>query len=145
MSNTKTIMGQASNQYVTPVVDITDVFSTYLYDGTGAAQTINNGVDLAGKGGMVWVKSRTTAFEHMLADTETGAGKYLSTNSTQRALGPNANALTSFNSNGFSIGSLNDYNPFPGPYTNFAIPSVYTEAIIGLYGNTIKQLFNRSG
>ena len=110
MSNTKTIMGQASNQYVTPVVDITDVFSTYLYDGTGAAQTINNGVDLAGKGGMVWVKSRTTAFEHMLADTETGAGKYLSSNTTQRALGPNANALTSFNSNGFSIGSLNDYN-----------------------------------
>ena len=32
---------------------IEDVFSTYLYTGTGAAQTITNGIDLAGKGGMV--------------------------------------------------------------------------------------------
>ena len=38
MSNTKTVMGQASNQYVAPT-DITDVFSTYLYDGTGATHT----------------------------------------------------------------------------------------------------------
>ena len=89
---------------------VAQTFSTTLYDGTGAAQDITNGLDLAGDGGLVWVKHRDQAFEHMLADTETGAGYYLSSNSTQRALGPNSTALTSFNSNGFSIGSLNDYN-----------------------------------
>ena len=33
-----------------------DVFSTYLYGGNGTSQSINNGIDLAGKGGMVWFK-----------------------------------------------------------------------------------------
>jgi len=91
-------------------LDVSEVFSTYLYDGTGSAQTITNGIDLDGEGGLVWVKSRTTAFDHMLADTETGVQKHLSSNTTVRALGPNSTALTSFNSNGFSIGSLGDYN-----------------------------------
>ena len=33
---------------------IEDVFSTYLYTGNGSTQTITNGIDLAGKGGLVW-------------------------------------------------------------------------------------------
>ena len=32
---------------------IEDVFSTYLYTGNGSTQTITNGIDLAGEGGMV--------------------------------------------------------------------------------------------
>jgi hypothetical protein len=35
---------------------IEDVFSTYLYTGTGSTQTITNDIDLAGKGGLVWQK-----------------------------------------------------------------------------------------
>ena len=35
---------------------IEDVFSTYLYTGTGATQTITNGIDLSTKGGLVWAK-----------------------------------------------------------------------------------------
>ena len=57
MSNTKTVMGQASNQYVAPT-DITDVFSTYLYTGNESTQTITNGIDLDGEGGLVWIKRR---------------------------------------------------------------------------------------
>jgi hypothetical protein len=37
---------------------IEDVFSTWLYTGTGATQTITNGINLSGKGGLVWCKSR---------------------------------------------------------------------------------------
>ena len=33
-----------------------EVFSTYLYKGTGSAQTINNGIELAGEEGMTWIK-----------------------------------------------------------------------------------------
>ena len=38
-----------------------DVFSAYTYSGTGAAQTITNGINLTGKGGMVWLKERNAA------------------------------------------------------------------------------------
>jgi len=34
------------------------VFSTYLYTGNWSTQTINNGIDLAGEGGIVWIKWR---------------------------------------------------------------------------------------
>jgi hypothetical protein len=45
-----------------PPVYIEDVFSTWLYTGTGSGTvTNNNGIDLTGKGGMVWIKSRTSA------------------------------------------------------------------------------------
>ena len=49
---------------------VEDVFSTYLYSGNGSTQTITNGIDLAGKGGLVWIKSRsaggTSAYDHFL-------------------------------------------------------------------------------
>ena len=35
-----------------------DLFSTYLYTGNGSTQTIANGIDLAGEGGLVWIKNR---------------------------------------------------------------------------------------
>ena len=107
MSNTKKVMGQASNQYVAPL-DITDVFSTYLYTGTGAAQTITNGIDLAGEGGLVWIKSRSGVVDHNLMDTERGlvseGGGPLTTTTTS-AQGNNAQTITSFNSNGFTAGT----------------------------------------
>ncbi len=40
-------------------LDVDEVFSTFLYDGTSSAQTITNGIDLAGEGGLVWMKNRT--------------------------------------------------------------------------------------
>ena len=43
--------GAAGNAGAGVYVD--DVFSTYLYDGTGSAQTITNGIDLDGEGGLV--------------------------------------------------------------------------------------------
>ena len=50
---------------------VEDVFSTYLYTGTGSAQTITNGIDLAGEGGLVWIKKRgSAALKHLLYDTK---------------------------------------------------------------------------
>ena len=59
---------------------VEDVFSTYLYTGNGSTQTITNGIDLAGEGGLVWSKKRSGAESHVLFDTE--AQKRLETNST---------------------------------------------------------------
>ena len=106
MSNTKTVMGQASNQYVAPL-QLEDVFSTYLYDGTGSAQTITNGIDLDGEGGLVWIRDRGVA-NHGLFDTERGVNEVLSSNQTIASTST-ANSLTSFNADGFSIGSNTSY------------------------------------
>jgi hypothetical protein len=57
---------------------IEDVFSTYLYTGNGTSQTINNGLDLNGKGGLTWIKARTAATypDHWLWDTARQSGGY---------------------------------------------------------------------
>lgn len=79
------------------------VFATSLYTGNGSTQTIENGLDLAGSGGLVWIKKRNTTESHQLQDTVRGSGKRLATNDTagQDAFG---NAL-SFTSNGFTLAS----------------------------------------
>jgi len=62
---------------------IEDVFSTWLYTGTGAAQTITNGIDLSTKGGLVWIKDRTTAgYPHRWFDTVRGGTKSIRSNTT---------------------------------------------------------------
>jgi hypothetical protein len=49
---------------------IEDVFSTYLYTGNGSTQTITNGIDLAGEGGLVWSKARKSQhFKYILCLT----------------------------------------------------------------------------
>ena len=54
----KILMGSSGGKKSTYV---DDVFSTYLYKGNQTAgHTITNGIDLAGEGGMVWIKSRTS-------------------------------------------------------------------------------------
>lgn len=87
---------------------IEDVFSTYLYTGNGTARTITNGIDLAGEGGLVWIKLRSTStafsFSHALFDTERGVLQYHRTNGTNASSNYN-NSLTSFNSDGFSLGT----------------------------------------
>jgi hypothetical protein len=85
---------------------IEDVMSVWLYTGNGSTQTITNGIDLAGKGGAVFAKSRTNAsgFPSWF-DTNRGALKRLQSSSTLQE-GTVANSLTAFNSDGFSVGSV---------------------------------------
>lgn len=79
---------------------VDDVFSTYLYDGNGSTLTITNGIDLAGRGGLVWLKSRDSAeVPHLLYDSNRPLGDILSTNSAG-AVSPD-NPIT-LNSNGFT-------------------------------------------
>jgi hypothetical protein len=87
---------------------IEDVFSTWLYTGASGAQSINNGIDLAGEGGLLWLKDRTNAGTyHYLEDSARGAAYSLNTNTTG-AQQYYPNYVTSFNSNGFTIGAGQD-------------------------------------
>ena len=87
---------------------IEDVFSTYLYTGTGANLTITNGIDLSGKGGLIWQKTRDVANAHYLTDTARGTGSQLSTNSTGAA--SSFSIVTAFNSNGFDVSASSRVN-----------------------------------
>jgi hypothetical protein len=83
---------------------VEDVFSTYLYEGNGTGQTITNGIDLDGEGGLVWAKSRTNSRNNILSDTERGTGRVLFSNLTA-AEDIDSTTITSYNSDGFSMGS----------------------------------------
>ena len=86
---------------------IEDVFSTYLYTGNGSTQTITNGIDLSGKGGLVWLKERSpSTTPHKLYDTIRGAATSLQSNTTAGSQFPDA-GVTAFNSNGFTIDNSN--------------------------------------
>jgi hypothetical protein len=89
-----------------PVVPqyIEEVFSTYIYTGNGANRSINNGIDLSTKGGMVWFKGRNFSFNNAIFDTARGTQNFLITNATN-ATTTNATTLTAFNTNGFSVGA----------------------------------------
>jgi len=99
----KKLLGSVSSS---PKVFVEDVFSTYLYTGTGSAITINNDIDLSGKGGLTWFKTRTgtTTGDHYLIDTVRGNNKLLVT-TVADAQDTDGTLLTAFNSNGFSIGT----------------------------------------
>ena len=94
---------------------VDDVFSTFLYDGTGSGaspavgQTINNGIDLSGEGGLVWFKNRDYQYPHRIYDTERGANEFLESNSTAAEVNA-THGLTAFNSNGFTIGTMPQIN-----------------------------------
>ena len=100
----------ASNSVTpTPPVYIEDIYSTYLYTGNSSTQTITNGIDLSGKGGLVWLKGRSVSAVHTLVDTARCAGKTLFSDLTN-AQATN-NAVSAFNSNGFTMGDYNNTSP----------------------------------
>jgi hypothetical protein len=90
-------------------VYIESCFSTYLYtgngDGTTGGQTITNGIDLSTKGGLIWTKSRSDGTQHQLCDTARGINKFLRSDVTNGQYTASSNTLTSFNSNGYSMGA----------------------------------------
>ena len=118
MSLSKSLTAAAGNAAAGDNLYVEDVFSTYLYDGTGASHTITNGIDLDGEGGMVWIKNRTSANWNVVEDTNRGATKTIYTNSTN-AEATQAQHITSFNSDGFTAGTDNDTNASGEDYASW--------------------------
>ena len=90
---------------------VDDVFSIDLYDGTGSARSITNGIDLAGEGGMIWHKARGTyqggSQNHAIHDTERGTYKHLKPNSTDAAWVASY-GVSAYNNNGYSLNTAFD-------------------------------------
>lgn len=97
-------------------VYIEDIFSTYLYTGNGSTQAINNGINVSGSGGMVWIKDRSRGNTgHAIASTASAATNWLGSNITN--VYQTSPRFSSLNSNGFTVDSGgNSY--FPANYLN---------------------------
>ena len=112
------IMQQAAAGAVGEALAIEDVFSTYLYTGNGSTQTITNGIDLAGEGGLVWIKKRNGTTTHCLVDSERGDGKMLQSNSTDAEI-DNSGYAQSLNSDGFTVYNWTTVNNSPDTYASW--------------------------
>jgi hypothetical protein len=82
---------------------VEDVFSTYLFTGTGTTNNIVNGIDLDGEGGLVWAKQRDASFNHILTDTERGVSKFLYSDQSNAEETYSGYGVTAFNSDGFAV------------------------------------------
>lgn len=76
-------------------------FNTKLYTGNGATQSITS---LDFKPDWVWIKNRSNALSHCITDAVRGTNLQLASNSTG-ADQSTTDGITSFNSNGFSLGA----------------------------------------
>ena len=88
----------------------TDYFNTILWTGNGSAGTGQTGVGF--QPDFTWIKARSGtqgAQSHILNDAVRGAGKYLFSDSND-AESTDTNRLTSFDSDGFTVGSNNAVN-----------------------------------
>jgi len=90
-------------------VYVEEVFSTFVYEGTGSSLGIDNDIDLADKGGLVWIKNRDATDAHIWTDTERGVTKVISSD-VDSAESTDADTLTSFDSDGFTIGADDKVN-----------------------------------
>ena len=102
MSSSKKLLQAAAGSAGGAGLNIEDVFSTYLYEGNGSTQTITNGIDLSGEGGLVWLKRRSASESHYLYDTERGIRKALRSDTTA-AQSTLSLGLDTFNSDGFRL------------------------------------------
>ena len=89
-----------------PAVIPSEHFNTKLWTGTGSARSIT-GVGF--QPDFVWTKVRSTTYSHHSFDVITGATKRLMSNSTA-SVATDPNSLTSFDSDGFSLGTTPEVN-----------------------------------
>ena len=82
--------------------DIESNFSTYLYEGNSGTLSVNNGIDFAGDGGLLWIKNREASFNNLLIDTVRGGNKYLFSDNSAAQGNLSAAEQFTLSSTGFS-------------------------------------------
>ena len=108
---------------------VDDVFSTFLYTATSATtQTITNGIDLDGEGGMVWIKNRANGgshTNHAIVDSErigTHGHNAVWPNLAEAEWNPSTASdvvVTSLNSDGFTRGGNHNVDITSATYASW--------------------------
>ena len=84
-------------------------FQTALYTGNGSTQSITNDGNSDLQPDWVWIKERNNAVDHQLQDSTRGVTKTLQSNSNNGE-STLTDIITSFNSDGFSLGNNVTWN-----------------------------------
>jgi len=120
--NTLGVYGNGSQYWLDGKIDQVRIFNTALtqsqvttlargiatsYSGTATNVNFNGHLDF--QPDLVWIKNRDQSDGHRIQDSVRGT-KYLESNSTGAQIEAGTAGLTTFDSNGFSIGSGNSYN-----------------------------------
>ena len=115
-------------------------FDTNLYTANGSGKTIS-GMDF--EPGMIWTKNRDNAsYIHAIVDQVRGGTKKLFPNDTGSGVGTDADAVTAFNSDGYTFGSSGSFNYSTNNYVNWcfnaggsAPTQTYTVKVVSDGGN----------
>ena len=84
-------------------------FQTATYTGNGSTQSITNSGNSNLKPDFAWIKDLGSAFDHKLQDSNRGSTYTIESN-TALATYNDTDAVTSFNTDGFSLGSNGNVN-----------------------------------
>ena len=98
------LLRRAIQQSISDAFDFAKVFATTLYTGTGAAQDIVSGLDFIGNGGLVWGKTRSISGSNFIQDT-LRPNLFLKTDLTDAEASALGTFITSYSSNGYTLGT----------------------------------------
>ena len=93
-----------------------DYFETNIWTGTGSSNSISS-YQFAPD--WVWIKQRNATQNHVVQDSVRGVGKFLSTDDTD-AESTSSTQITSFDSNGFTLGTATSTNDNSDTYVGWA-------------------------
>ena len=93
----------------------TDHFNTVLYTGNGSTQSITG---VGHQPDWVWIKNRSAGDNHKWTDVVRGVTKEIESN-TNDIEATNADGLTAFGSDGFSLGDDDEYNTNTETYVSW--------------------------
>tara|TARA_R100001463_G_scaffold136093_1_gene200640 strand:- start:2212 stop:3252 length:1041 start_codon:yes stop_codon:yes gene_type:complete len=93
----------------TTINDPSTYFQTQLFTGTGSSLSVTNTGNANLQPDWVWIKNRDISASHVLTDTTRGATKSLFSDQDS-GQATETQQLTSFNSDGFTVGTSNNVN-----------------------------------
>jgi len=112
-----------------------DFFNPKLYTGDTSSSNAITGVGF--QPDFTWIKNRDAADFHILTDAVRGATKYLQSNATTAEV-TSAESLKSFDSDGFTVGNMNEINTSPEDYVSWNWKAGTTTGIAGSPSITTK-------
>ena len=105
----------AANLDDSAVADSSSSFQTTTYTGNGGTQSIDQSGNQTFEPDLVWIKYRNASSSHVLTDSVRGVTKVLSSDATT-AETTDADTLTGFDSDGFSLGADSKVNTNTGNF-----------------------------
>ena len=134
-------------------LDVDEVFSTFLYDGGTNSNTIANGLDLDGEGGLVWIKNRDSNQNNWLLSEDLGSNHPLSSNfntgtSSNVSSWFGSSPLYTFNNNGFTTAGMSQLQTSNNKYVSWSFRKAENFFDIVTYtgnGQTNRQISHNLG